>query len=267
MNWVFLGFVFVMGLCVGSFVNVLIWRTLHGLSPYRGRSACDRCGRRLAWYENIPVLSYVVLRGRCRTCKKKIDWSYPVVEGVTGLLFLWWASLGFAFFQLTQTPLSVVQPAFWLIIGLVLVVVFFADLIYGIIPDFTVVLLGLVTLVYRLMLMKNGALAISDFVEAVVVGLIGGSFFLLLYLVTRGKGMGFGDVKYALVMGFLLGYPKGLVGMFVSFVMGGVVGVGLLITGKRKMKARVPFGPFLVGGTLIGLVWGNQLWWMYWNSF
>ena len=111
--------IFVLGLAIGSFVNVLIYRTLKNESPWEGRSYCDNCRRQLSWYENIPMVSYLVLGGKCRTCKKKISWTYPVVEMVTGLLFVWWGTLGFAFFQLTRSPLLYLQPLFWLFVGLV----------------------------------------------------------------------------------------------------------------------------------------------------
>lgn len=255
--------VFGLGLCVGSFLNVVIYRMLNGDSPTRGRSYCDHCKRQLRWFENIPLLSFVVLRGKCRTCKKMIDRSYPMVEFGTGLLFLWWASLGFAFFRLTQSPLTFLQPGFWLLVGVALLVVFFTDLIYGIIPDVAVVVLGLSTLVYRLVLVGSGEMKVFDFGLSVLSGVVVFLVFLGLYLGTRGKGMGFGDVKFALVMGLLLGFPKAVVGVFLSFVLGGLVGVVLLATGRKKMKQKVPFGPFLVVGTVLALVWGEQMWHMY----
>lgn len=252
--------VFVMGMCVGSFVNVLIWRTLHGMSPYRGRSVCDHCKRQLSWYENIPVISFVLLGGKCRTCKKKIDWSYPLVELVTGILFLWWATLGFAFFKITLSPLSYFQPFFWLIVGINLVIIFFADLLYGIIPDFTVAILGISTLVYRIILVTLGIMQVSDFWSSVWVGVGVGGFYLGLFFFTRGNGMGLGDVKLAPVLGFLLGFPEGLVATFVGFIIGGVLASLLLMLHKKKVGQTVPFGPFMVLGAVIGLLWGNQLW-------
>lgn len=254
---------FVIGLCVGSFVNVVIYRTLHGMSPYKGRSICDNCKRQLTWYENIPLVSYVVLGGKCRTCKKQIDWSYPVVEFATGLLFLWWASLGVAFFRLSTFPHLYLQPAFWLVVGIILVLVFFVDWLYGIIPDFAVATLGLLTLGYRVYLVTTGVMQASDFWLSVLAGLVSGLFFLALYLGTRGKGMGFGDVKFSVVMGFLLGYPKAIVGFFVSFLIGAVVGVGVLLYKKKMRGQRVPFGPFLILGLVIALVWGEEIWRWY----
>lgn len=256
-------FALILGVCVGSFLNVLIWRTLHGMSPYKGRSVCDKCGRQLAWYENIPVISFVVLGGRCRTCKKKIDWSYPLVEVTTGLLFLWWATLGFAFFRLSHEPMKFLQPGFWLVVGVVLIIIFFADLLYGIIPDSSLIVLGFSTLVYRLVLMNMDFYQVDDFWKAILSGGVAFLFFLGLFLATKMKGIGFGDVKFALVMGFLLGFPKSLVGFFLSFLIGGVWASLLLMTGKKKFGQKVPFGPFMVMGLVLALIWGDEIWIWY----
>jgi len=242
---------------------VVIWRTLHGMSPYKGRSICDSCRRQLSWYENIPVVSFLVLRGKCRTCKKKIDWSYPLVEFVTGLLFLWWATLGFAFFQLTQSPLTYLQPLFWLVVGTVLIIIFFADVLYGIIPDFAVIVLGVLSVVYRLVLISSGIMQGEDFVNSVWVGLGVGIFYLTLFLLTKGKGMGFGDVKLSFVLGFLLGFPEGLVGTYFGFVLGGLFAGLLLLLKKRKFGQTIPFGPFMIIGVLVGLLWGDWVWFEY----
>lgn len=253
-------FVFLFGLSIGSFLNVVIYRSLHGLSPTKGRSFCDHCKRQLKWFENIPLFSFLALRGQCRTCHKKIPWSYPLVEFTTGLLFLWWASLGVAFFKLTQEPLQVLQPAFWLVIGILLVIVFFTDLLHYIIPDYTVGLLTVLTLAYRFVLVTVGIMRPVDFGLAIISSLVASSLFFLLFLATKGKGIGFGDVKFAIPMGLLLGFPKVIVGFFMSFLVGGIVGIVLLILGKKKFGQMVPFGPFLIVGLIIALVWGNHIW-------
>lgn len=255
--------VFLLGNSIGSFIGVLIYRNLTGESPIKGRSHCDHCQRQLAWYENIPLFSFVMLGGKCRTCKKKIPWTYPLVELMSGILFVWWMSLGFLFFNLTRAPLLYVQPVFWLIMGIILLVIFFADWFYGIIPDFAVGLMALLTVLYRGYLVVEGAMKLPDFLISVVVAIAMGGAFLALYLLTRGKGMGFGDVKFAPVMAFLLGYPRALVGFFSAFLIGGLVGVGLIATGKKKWKQAIPLGPFLVMGLILALVWGEEVWRWY----
>jgi len=219
----------------------------------------------LAWFENIPLLSFVVLRGKCRTCSKKIDWSYPLVEGVTGVLFLWWATLGVAFFRLSQAPLTYFQPLFWLLVGLMLVVIFFSDVLYMIIPDYALVVLGVATLAYRGVLVHLGVMRVEDFYLSLASGAVGFLVFLALFLGTRGRGMGFGDVKFAFIMGFLVGFPRVLIAMFVGFLTGGIYGGGLLLMGKKKFGSKVAFGPFLVVGLVTSLLWGEVLWSWYWG--
>lgn len=258
---------FALGLCIGSFINVVIYRTLHGDSPTRGRSYCDHCKRQLHWYENIPLLSFLALRGKCRTCHKKIDWTYPVVEFITGVLFVWWASLGLAFFNLTQFPSIFIQPLFWLIVGILLVIIFFTDLWYGIIPDFATISLGILSILYRLFLVLTDQMKTIDFIYSIISALVAFVLFFALYKGTKEKGIGFGDVKFAPVMAFLLGFPRVIVGFFSSFMVGGLVGVVLLTIGKKKFGQTVPFGPFLIIGLIIGLTYGTQLWQWYLSFF
>ena len=260
-------FSFLIGLSIGSFVNVVIYRTWNQLSPLKGRSFCDHCKRQLSWHENIPVFSFLFLRGKCKTCHKKIDWTYPAVELLTGLLFLWWATLGFAFFKLSLYPLQLIQPGFWLIVGVLLLIVFMADLIHGIIPDFASLALTILTISYRVYLVTQGAMQPSDLLISIFVATGGFLLFLTLHLATKGRGMGFGDVKFAFPMGLLLGFPRGIVGYFASFMVGGILGVFLLLFGKKRFGQTIPFGPFLVIGTLISLTYGQQIWQWYMGFF
>jgi len=258
-------FVFMVGAVVGSFVNVVIERTIAGEDWIKTRSRCDKCKKVIAWYDNIPLLSYMLLGRRCRHCKARISIQHPAVEFLVGSLFVWWYGVGFAFFKLTQAPLSVVQPLFWLIVGVLLLMVFITDLKYMIIPDYAVVGLGLLALMYRVYLAYAGAMQIADLWGAILGGVIASGVFFLLWLVTKGKGMGFGDVKYVLVMGWLLGWQRLIVGLMAAFISGAVVGLGLIIFGKKKLKQALPFGPFLVGATGLSLVFGFSIWEWYWR--
>lgn len=262
MEWVIflLVLLFVLGLVFGSFLNVVILRTIAGESPAKGRSKCPKCKHQLAWYDNIPLLSFVWLRARCRYCKKPISWQYPVVELSTALLFVWWYGVGFAFFKLTQTPFVWIQPLFWLTVGILLLIILVTDLRYMIIPDYAVAGLGLMAVCYRSFLSFKGVMQWVDFGLAIVVGMVMMGVFYGLWYFTKGKGMGFGDVKYVMAMGLLLGWPKGLVGLFVAFVLGALVGLGLLFAGKVGRKSLLPFGPFLVLGTVIALIYGMDIW-------
>lgn len=255
---------FVLGASFGSFLNVLISRNIEGKDWVKGRSRCDHCGKQLMWYENIPLLSYVVLGGRCRYCKKKISIQHPLIEIFIALLFVWWGVVGSVFFQLVQSPLTTVQPLYWLIIGFVFVGVFFADLFYGVIPDFLVWFGLVVSFVYRVILVSFGGMQSMDFVLSLAASFGVFLFFLFLYKATKGKGMGYGDVKFSPVLGLVLGWPRVVVGVLASFILGAVFAIFLLLSKKRKFGDTVPFGPFLVFGSYVALVWGDWLWrWIF----
>lgn len=251
--------VFFLGLCVGSFINVVIMRTLRGEDFLWGRSHCDACGRELQWWEMIPLLSFIALRGRCRTCHKEIDIMHFVVELLTGLLFVWWWVIGFAFFQLTQTPLTVLQPVFWLVVGLIMLVIVVVDIRSFIIPDWATLLLFFLTLLYRIVLIATNAHQPVDFAWALFGSLLLLSFFLLLWFITAKKGIGFGDVKLVFPLGLLMGWPSMFVGIFLAFIIGAVVGIGLLFAKKTAFGRALPFGPFLILGTFLSLLYGDSL--------
>lgn len=252
-------FVGLIGLAVGSFVNVVIYRTLHGDSPTRGRSYCDHCKKLLRWYDNIPLFSFVMLKGKSRCCRKPISWQYPIVELMTALLFLWWYGMGFAFFKLTQAPAVYVQPLFWLVVGLLLLIIVVTDLRTYLIPDFAVFGLVGLGLIYRVYLTAIDVMQSTDLLLAVAAGLGLALAFAFIILLTRGKGMGWGDVKLAVAMGILLGWPRIAVAVMAAFVLGAAVGVGLIAVGKKRFGQVIPFGPFLVLGMVIGLVWGTPI--------
>lgn len=265
MMWLIAFLVFAAGTVVGSFVNVVIERTIAGEDWVKTRSRCDKCKKVIAWYDNIPLLSYLLLGRRCRHCKKRISVQHPAVEFMMGSLFLWWYVIGSAFFQLSQRPLMFIQPGFWLIVGVLLLIIVITDIKYMIIPDYAVVGLGLAALIYRVYLTRSGVMMIEDLWGAVAAGALASLGFWLIHVLTKGKGMGLGDVKYVLVMGWLLGWQRTVVGLMMAFVLGAVVGIGFIVAKKKKMNQELPFGPFLVAGTAIALVWGMQLWNWYWG--
>lgn len=251
--------IFFLGASIGSFINVYVLRTLAGEDYVRGRSRCDVCRRDLAWYEMVPLLSYLILRGKCRTCKAEIDVMHPVVELLTGALFVWWWLIGSAFFQLTQRPLDIIQPLFWLSVGLILLLIVVIDLRAMIIPDWSILALGLGALAYRMLLNVAGIYRPEDFAMALFGALLAMSFFLLLWWGTRKRGLGFGDVKLVFPLGLIVGWPQILVALFLSFILGATVGIGLILSGRAKFGRPLPFGPFLVAGTALALLWGNSL--------
>lgn len=259
MPLVFVPLIFFIGSCVGSFMNVVVIRSLLGQTWLWGRSRCDTCQRTLAWYELIPLVSFLALGGKCRTCKKEIDIMHPVVEVLTGSLFVWWWLIGFAFFQLGTQPLQAIQALFWLCIGIAFVAILISDLVAYIIPDWTLLWIFFSTLAYRLLLVGVGIYNPADFARAMLLGFVFLLFFLSLWLITKGKGMGFGDVKFVFVLGVLLGWPNGLVAVSIAFLSGAVVGVGAMILAGKNGKTALPFGPFLVAGAIVALVWGENL--------
>jgi leader peptidase (prepilin peptidase) / N-methyltransferase len=259
---------FVLGLFFGSFLNVLIDRLPKNKS-IMGRSHCEKCHKALIWKDLIPLLSFIYLHGRCRYCRTKLSFQYPLLEMVTGGLFILTYlytiyhlsftnyHLQFLFsYELLNLKSLILNLLLNLSIVSVFIVVFFADLKYGIIPDKILIAGILVTLPYVFMIHN------SEFMIHLLSALGAFLFFLILYLLTRGRGMGFGDVKLAFLLGLVLGFPGTFYAIYIAFLTGGLVGIILILWKKKKMKSSVPFGPFLILGAFISLLFTpllNQL--------
>jgi len=247
-------FLFLLGLAVGSFLNVLIDRLPKDESVIKGRSYCERCKKPLRWYDLIPLVSFLLLKGKCRYCRSPISWYYPVVELTTGLLFL---AVIFFIGGFTINIITIITIIYYLTIISGLIVIFFTDLKYGIIPDKIVFSSIIVSIAY--LFINHQSLIINHFFAGIGAFL----FFFLLYLVTRGRGMGFGDVKLAFFLGLFLGWPKVVVAFYIAFLTGAVVGCILILWGKKKFSGgTIPFGPFLVLGGIISLFWA-----LVWSNF
>ena len=236
MKWIVLA----LGLVIGSFLNVVIYRLPRGLGYVRGRSFCPKCKHKINWFDNVPVISFLILKGRCRFCGRKISWRYPLIELLAGALF----------YLSYLSHLSFLS--YLLICGLV--VIFFIDLEHQIIPDEIVIPLSVLFLGYRLL--TNIQYLISNFL---ITGIVSFLFLYLIHLLTKGKGMGLGDVKLAFLMGLVLGFPKIVVAFYLAFLTGAFVGVILILLGKAKLKQKIAFGPFLVFGTIFSLLWGEKI--------
>lgn len=250
---------FFFGAAVGSFVNVLIDRTIVGEDWVRGRSHCDNCHKTLAWYDMVPILSFIYFGGKSRCCKTPLTYRYPIVETLVGLLFVWWIAVGFWFFQLVSAPLIVVQPAFWLMTGILMAILFFADLFYGVVLLPIVWIGSAITLIYRLILWYYGAYQMSDLQTSLLVAAAFYAFFWLLWKLTKGRGMADGDMYVAFYMGLLLGWPKGIVAMMGSFILGALVGIFLIVSKILTRRDTVPFVPFMIVSMVIALIWGEQI--------
>ena len=239
-----------LGLAVGSFLNVVIWRVPRRESVVSPPSHCPGCDAEIAPYDNIPVLSWFILHGRCRRCGVHISVRYPLVEAGTGLL---WALLAWRFAESWALPAYLVLAAGLVALSLI-------DLDTFLLPNRIVYPLTVAVVA----LFGVAALAGDDgaaFWRALIGGLCAFAVFLLLHLISP-RGMGFGDVKLSFVLGVSLGWVSGalvFLGIFLAFLVGSVVSVLLIATKRRTRKDHVPFGPFLATGTLVALLVGEQI--------
>jgi len=264
-------FIFLFGLVIGSFLNCVIYRLGKKQGFLKGRSYCPHCKHTLSWQDLIPVFSFLILRGKCQYCKKKISWQYPLVELLTGILFLlvfWHFDFG----------LDLVF-GFWILTSCFLVLIFVYDFKHYIIPDKVIYPAILLTLGFRTWdLFGNWELGIeaelpfqvgifSNFANYFLSGLGAGAFFLAIVLVSKGRWMGVGDIKLAFLIGLLLGYPNTLLALFLAFLIGAIIGLGLIILKKKTIKSELPFGPFLILGIYIALFFGEKIINWYFNLF
>ncbi len=237
------------GLLVGSFLNVCIYRLPRRESIVWPSSKCGSCGRPLAWFENVPLVSWMALRGRCRTCRARISVMYPAVEAATGALFAV-APLAFG-----VTPLLAVR----LVFGCAMVVLFAIDLRHRILPN-AITLPGVVVGMASSLFLPPGVVA------ALVGAAAGGGVLYAIneaYYRARGvDGLGMGDVKMLAMIGAFLGWRQTLVTLMLASCLGSVVGVGLILSRRGGMKAALPFGTFLAVGALIASVAGD--WMLAW---
>jgi len=263
---------FILGLFTGSFLGVLVDRLPRNETVIKGRSCCEFCRKELQWFDLIPVFSFISTKGRCRYCKRSLPFFYPIIEISTGLLFALTyvfsisnlpamlaqalqAGEFFNFQALIINPLSLI---YYLIIASGFIVIFFMDLKYGIILDKVLLPLSITIAVY--LFIVNPSSLIINF----VCGILAFLFFLLIasgFKLIRGKeGMGGGDIKLAFVLGLFLGFPNIIVSLYLAFLTAAFVGIILILWKKTSPKnASLPFGPFLIIGTLVCLFWGNLI--------
>ncbi|HRY60472.1 MAG TPA: prepilin peptidase [Patescibacteria group bacterium] len=250
---------FVFGLMIGSFLSVVISRLETDETIIFGRSKCPKCQNKLRSYELVPLLSFVVLKGKCRHCKEKISIFYPFVELVTGLLF---ALLYIRFADVLIGANLYLFFAFYLLVIMIFVVVFFFDIFHYIIPDKVVIpaiVVSAVLAVINIIFHLDFFIFKPEVLNILLGPVIGGGLFLILVLATKEKGMGWGDVKLGLLIGIILGYPLILVSLFFSFTIGSIVSIILIAAKKKTRKDIVPFGPFLVIGALLALFIGKYI--------
>lgn len=292
MVWVSAGFI--IGCILGSFIKVLADRSL-GKQSFWGRSYCPNCKKHLRYYDLFPILSYLSTKGKCRYCGDKIGVEYPLVEVVMGILigYLFYQSFGNfstiggpAFgWQFSIFILGLIFKTFFIS---VLAALFITDLKKMLIPDrivFPAIKIGFVlglaiTLIkigylyyflskspigkfllppYSDYFLRHSFITSEPFLTGILMAVIIGGFFWSLIIITKGKGMGGGDVKLGAFMGLMLGFPQALIAIILSFLTGAIFSIILIIFGKKHFGQVIPFGPFLVLGSLIALFWGDQI--------
>lgn len=240
-------FAILLGLILGSFGNVLIYR-LPKEKSIGGRSYCPHCKRTLGIIDLIPVVSFVLLRARCRTCRKPISWQYPLVELSSGFLFLYALQA-----DLVAAPSFAVGVLSALLLGLclwLLLLIALTDAKTALIPD----ALNIPFLVFSLL---HGYINGLDLITPAVIG---SGFFAAQWVISRGRWVGTGDIVLAAGIGAFLGsVPLLLLALWIAYVSGAIVAVILLIHKKKTMQSRLAFGPFLVGGACVAFVWGEQI--------
>jgi leader peptidase (prepilin peptidase)/N-methyltransferase len=233
----------IFGLFIGSFLNVVIFRFPELKGLISGRSYCPNCKKTIATYDLIPIISYIILWGKCRNCRQKISWQYPFVEFFTGALF----------FFLAKTVGINYQLIVYLLIACVSILIFVYDAKYLEIPEVFAWLLVILTIIAVAL---SGNFSLSNFLLG---GLIGGGILGILVGISNEQIMGAGDIKIGLAFGFLLGFYRSILFLFLSFVIGAVVGLILMAWRKKGMKSEIAFAPFLILAAMICIIWGNTL--------
>jgi len=266
--------IFFTGLAFGSFLNCLIYRLAGGRSLW-GRSFCPKCQKQITWRDNIPLISFVLLGGRCRFCRQKISWRYPLVELATGLLFFW--SVWRLNNQLSIISYQLVSPSAGEYLGFILAIfrdwmffftllfIFVYDLKYSRIEDVvllpaTAILFILNLGIFLLSTRASGFLIVDPIKQMAIGAVILVGFFAFQYFLTKGKGIGAGDLRIGLFMGVALAdWRLAVVALFSSYIIGGFISLLLVAFGRKKMKSQIPLGPFLSFGAAVAFIWGQQL--------
>ena len=246
-------FIFIFGLCIGSFLNVCIYRLPISKSIVKPRSMCFNCGSSIAAYDNIPLISYLWLKGHCRHCQTKISLRYPMVEFLSGLI-----ALGtYLKFGLN------IEALIYYLFSTALVVVTFIDLDHRIIPDI-ITLPGI-----PICFLASFALPSIRYLDSLLGILVGGgSLFLVAWtysMITKKEGMGGGDIKLLAMMGAIIGWKGVLFTIFVASLVGTLAGFAVILKSRKGLKLAVPFGPFLSIGCMTYIFFGSPLIYWYFN--
>ena len=241
---------FLFGLAMGSFLCVCIDRLPGNKSIVRPPSYCEACGHKLSVLDLVPVLGYLVLRGRCRYCRAKIPYTVLLVELATGLLFV----LFWYYYRLSP------EFAFSLIYSCFFVVIFFIDIKHYLVLNKVIYPAIVIALIIA------AATQYRDIATPLLGGLMGGVIPFLIALIVPG-GMGMGDVKLGVFIGIIVGWPHVFIFWIISVMMGGVFGIGLLLAKKKGRKESIPFAPFMVTGGILTMLYGATIWYYFMGKF
>lgn len=257
------------GLIIGSFLNALLWRMREGMT-LGGRSMCPSCRAPIAWYDNVPVLSFIFLGGKCRRCRADISWRYPTVEIMTGVLF---ALLGSAFFSWWNVE-SWIVTVFYLVAGAILVLIFLFDLETMEIPNILLWIgvgwgLPMLLLLDAYGFHPGVSVWSLRLYSGILAGLVAFLPLFLMAALSREKWMGMGDGFLAFFLGLVVGWPHILFALILAFGIGALVGVSLILLKKKEMQSHIPLGPFLILGAFLALflpewfpgIFESLFWW------
>ena len=260
-----LSLTFIAGLMIGSFLNVVIMRSEAGM-PLTGRSHCDSCGKTLTWRELVPVLSFAYQKGRCLHCGTVLSVQYPLVEFGTGLVFAAVAGLAFSDAFIRGDVALALTTCMFLMAAAAMIVIVVADFNYHIIPNGAVLflfVLGITATIFR-----NGIVCVSGNVSChalwrgavwdVAASAAAILFFFLLWYLSKGAAMGFGDVKLIGATSLLLGFPLSVVAAVFAFWLGGLAGIAMLVARTRGLKSQIAFGPFIIAGAVLAFLFGQS---------
>ena len=242
-----------LGLIIGSFLNVVLFRSERGMSFVGGRSQCLTCEKTISWYDNIPLLSYLILGGKCRHCQTPISWQYPLVECTTGILF---GLVGYIFFDPLHTQALI--ETFW-VLGLVmlLTLIVVVDFRSMEIPLWYLIGANTLTLVYLLVgyffFEKQPVFLDTELARSLMGGVVAWAFFFALVYFSKETWMGWGDVWLGLLGGLVVGFSYVLPMLTLAFALGALYGIGLMLVAGKNLKTQVPFAPFLAFGILATL--------------
>ena len=243
--------IFILGACLGSFSNVCIYRLPKNKQIISGRSFCPRCKKKINWFDNLPLVSFLLLNGKCRKCKKVIPLRYFIVEITTGIIFL--------SIYLNYNDLSTI--IFLSVLSLIYIIIFFIDLENFIIPDilnFTVMAIAL----FKNFLPNFNTSFIHEINQSIIGGMVGYLSIWLIYLykvIKKIEGMGMGDAKLMAGIGLLFGWQSVPFVLFVSAILGLIFVLPSLLNKQKNMRSEIPFGPFIIAACLIYFTYGDFL--------